>query len=187
MDRAAQILNAAKVCAQKDGLHNASIKNIAKCANISTGLIYRYYKNKSYLIEALVINITDTMIQLLDIDNLQHKHSSNVHLEKTQSTSMPDIQDDIFLLMDIAAEAFRNERYKSIISTAHRRLRQNIVNHEKMMNPDADERTLHTRIYFLSILIDGLLVQESRKGYAADTNFNDLTNKIAFCVKNPPY
>lgn len=61
MDRSTQILNAAIICMREKGFHNASIKNVAKCANISTGLIYRYYKNKDALIEALVINVTDKM------------------------------------------------------------------------------------------------------------------------------
>ncbi|MFA7940699.1 TetR/AcrR family transcriptional regulator [Klebsiella oxytoca] len=187
MDRSTQILNAAIICMREKGFHNASIKNVAKCANISTGLIYRYYKNKDALIEALVINVTDKMIHLFEKDGLQHEYSPEILPGTNANTFMHDIQNDIFMLMDIAAEAFRNNRYREIMSTAHHRLRQNIINHEIKMNPDVGEKTLHTRFYFLSILIDGLIVQQSRKGHATDGDLNDLINNIAFCAKKRQY
>lgn len=183
MDRSKQILNAAKICMRKEGFKNTSIKNIAQCANVSTGLIYRYYKNKDCLIEALVINITDKMIH--QFENCVREYDSTPDADQMENLTsvLPNVQSDIFMLMDIAAEAFRYNRYRDIISTAHNRLRQKIVNHEKKINPDENETTLHTRFYFLSILMDGVIVQRSRKGHAIDNQLNDLIDNIVRCTK----
>ena len=50
MDRTVHILMAAEECMLEKGFHGTSVQDIAKRAGISTGLIYRYYKNKDCFI-----------------------------------------------------------------------------------------------------------------------------------------
>ncbi|HBW1604145.1 TPA: TetR/AcrR family transcriptional regulator [Klebsiella pneumoniae] len=185
MDRSTQILDATKICVQRHGFHNASIKKIAKCAGVSTGLIYRYYKNKEDLIEALVKSVVDHMIRALDNDSKQQISQSDILLEESSHSFLSIIQDDIFMIMDIAAEAFRNEKYREIISDSHCKLLQNIINHEKKTNSSMDITTFNTRNYFLSILIDGLIVQRIRKGNLADDELDILIKDIVFHSQNP--
>lgn len=48
--RRKQVIQAAKNCIIRNGLSNLSIKNIAAEAEISTGIIYHYFKNKEELL-----------------------------------------------------------------------------------------------------------------------------------------
>ncbi|PJK09334.1 hypothetical protein CO614_06910 [Lysobacteraceae bacterium NML120232] len=49
-----RILSAAEHCFTEHGFHAASMAQIAKTADISTGLIYRYFSSKSELIHGIV-------------------------------------------------------------------------------------------------------------------------------------
>jgi AcrR family transcriptional regulator len=50
----ARILNAAELCFIQSGFHAASMGEIAKTANISAGLIYRYFNSKSEIVKAII-------------------------------------------------------------------------------------------------------------------------------------
>ena len=52
-DRRSQILDAALVCFDKCGFHQASMHDISAEAGISVGLIYRYFENKEAVISAM--------------------------------------------------------------------------------------------------------------------------------------
>src|SRR3982751_253329 len=52
-DRRCQILDAALVCFAKRGFHQASMHDISAEADISVGLIYRYFENKEAVISAM--------------------------------------------------------------------------------------------------------------------------------------
>ncbi len=49
-----RILNAAKTCFVKHGFHGAGMAAIAEAAEMSPGLIYRYFENKSAIILAII-------------------------------------------------------------------------------------------------------------------------------------
>src|SRR5213595_4067731 len=53
LDRRTQILDAALVCFDKRGFHQASMHDISAEAGISVGLIYRYFANKEAVIAAM--------------------------------------------------------------------------------------------------------------------------------------
>src|SRR6266851_3897369 len=52
-DRRSQILEAAMVCFAKRGFHQTSMHDISAEADISVGLIYRYFENKDAVISAM--------------------------------------------------------------------------------------------------------------------------------------
>lgn len=54
MRLAAKLLEAAKTEFLTKGFRNASLRNIAASAGVTTGAIYRYYANKEALFDALV-------------------------------------------------------------------------------------------------------------------------------------
>lgn len=59
--RTRQILTAAAALMQQHGSHKVSMKAIADEAEVSVGLIYRYYDNKEDLVRAVIINVLDEM------------------------------------------------------------------------------------------------------------------------------
>ena len=59
--RTRQILNAAATVMQQHGSQTASMKAIADEAQVSVGLIYRYYENKEALVCAVILDVLDQM------------------------------------------------------------------------------------------------------------------------------
>jgi len=54
-----RILQAAQQCFIKHGFHAASMAGIAETAGMSAGLIYRYFENKSAIIQAIITQQLD--------------------------------------------------------------------------------------------------------------------------------
>lgn len=176
MNRHDLILRAARTCMIEKGFHNASIKNIAACANVSAGLIYRYFENKESIIEALVRDIVSNMKSHLDD---KPAHDENQPLDIFQrSDFFADLQDNIFMLMDIASAATRNTRYKKLVAEAHNALQDDIVRREKQQHPAMDESIIRTRHYVTTLLLDGVIVQCGRKGYVVDDELRQMINAI---------
>ena len=59
--RTRQILNAAATLMQQQGSRVTSVKAIADKAQVSVGLIYRYYENKEALVRAVIVDVLDQM------------------------------------------------------------------------------------------------------------------------------
>ena len=59
--RTRQILDAAATVMQRHGSQAASMKSIADEAQVSVGLIYRYYENKEALVRAVILDVLDQM------------------------------------------------------------------------------------------------------------------------------
>ncbi|SEK29269.1 transcriptional regulator, TetR family [Kosakonia sacchari] len=176
MNRHELILRAARTCMIEKGFHNASIKNIAACANVSAGLIYRYFENKDSIIEALVTDIVNNMRSHI---NDKPGHDENQPLDIFQESAFwADLQDNIFMLMDIASVATRSARYKKLVAEAHKALQDDIVQREKQQHPTVDESIIRTRHYVISMLLDGVIVQCGRKGYVIDNELRQMINAI---------
>lgn len=185
MDRTVHILMAAEECMLEKGFHGTSVQDIAKRAGISTGLIYRYYKNKDSIIEALVVVITKRMMSHMEKAIAQPKNQTPELFRQNKNNILNQIQNNIFLLMEVSSEATRNEHYKKIIANAHRELQDKIVHHEKELNPHLDEKVIRSRHYFISILIDGIIMQRSRKMNTPNKELEDLINQMLLRVLVP--
>lgn len=59
--RTRQILDAAAAVMQRHGSQASSMKSIADEAQVSVGLIYRYYENKEALVRAVILDVLDQM------------------------------------------------------------------------------------------------------------------------------
>ena len=59
--RREQILAAARRCFLRKGLHNASMQDLIAEAGLSVGAVYRYFKSKDEIINAISQNITGTL------------------------------------------------------------------------------------------------------------------------------
>jgi AcrR family transcriptional regulator len=53
-DRRDQILEAANVCFSQLGIQRTSVQDVARVANVSRGTVYRYFEDRTILIEAAI-------------------------------------------------------------------------------------------------------------------------------------
>jgi AcrR family transcriptional regulator len=66
-----QILAAARTCFLRNGLHNTSMQDLIREADLSVGAVYRYFKSKNEIINAIAEGVAGTLIvQLNEIATL---------------------------------------------------------------------------------------------------------------------
>lgn len=114
-DRREQILSAALGCFARHGFHQTSMHDISAAAGISVGLIYRYFKNKEEVIEALAAehkrHITDLLERAGEAPSLLE--AMEVLFTSHCSEQMPQIISAFVL--DLFAEASRNPRVAKMV------------------------------------------------------------------------
>lgn len=181
MNRSEQILDAAEYCMRHKGFHQTSIQNVASQANVSIGLIYKYYKNKEALIEALVINIVQRMIVLLNADFEKIAHAGGI-THSAQDIVPSKVEKSIVLLMEISSEATRNERIRQIMHHAWQVLKKNFITQEQALNPALDATVIHTRLYVMSLVIDGMIIRRCMKQRDIPASFMSFFDAITFDV-----
>jgi AcrR family transcriptional regulator len=59
--RREQILAAARSCFLRNGLHNTSMQDLIREADLSVGAIYRYFKSKNEIVNAIAENVVGTL------------------------------------------------------------------------------------------------------------------------------
>jgi AcrR family transcriptional regulator len=64
--RREQILEAARVCFLRNGLHNTSMQDLIREAGLSVGAVYRYFKSKNEIINAIAETVAGTLTRYLD-------------------------------------------------------------------------------------------------------------------------
>lgn len=158
MNRNEQILLAAERCMRHKGFHQASVQNIAAEAGISIGLIYRYYKNKEAIIEALVVMTVQRLKDLHDAD-LDFLAQS----DSTAGLLSPEVEHNIALLMEVSSEATRNPHIRQIITDAWQELKANFIQQQQALHPECDAGKTHARLYAISLIIDGIIIRRSMK------------------------
>ena len=80
-----RILEAAKIEFDKNGIINSKISNIAKRANVGEASIYRYFKEKLYLVRFVAFNYWKEQREVFNIykkDNINHQSNG---LDKVNS------------------------------------------------------------------------------------------------------
>lgn len=178
MNRSEEILEAAEYCMRQKGFNQTSVQSIARQANVSVGLIYKYYKNKEAIIEALIKNVVQRMINLLkdDLDNLAHAGKVTHSAHDVVSI---EVEQSIVLLIDISAEATRNERIRQIIYDAWQALKENFITQEQALNPALNAEIIQTRLYVMSLIIDGMTIRRCMKQREIDGSFMTFLDAIS--------
>ncbi|THB86123.1 TetR/AcrR family transcriptional regulator [Pantoea allii] len=185
MNRSEEIFEAAEYCMRQKGFYQTSVQSIARQANVSVGLIYKYYKNKEAIIESLIKNVVQRMIDLLkdDLDSFAHagKFTRSAH----DAVSI-ELEKSIALLIDISAEATRNERIRQIIYDAWQVLKENFIIQEQALNPALDAEIIQTRLYVMSLIIDGMTIRRCMKQREIDSRFMSFIDAIRRDITHHP-
>lgn len=177
MNRSEQILAAAEQCMRLKGFHQTSVQNIAQQADVSIGLIYKYYKNKEAIIEALVTNVVQRMISLLNADFERIAHR-DVHYHQAEDIVPVEVESSIILLMEVSSEATRNQRIQQIMKDAWQELKNNFITQEQQRHPEQDANAIHTRLYVMSLIIDGIIIRRCMKQADIAPDFMPFFNAV---------
>ncbi|MFT3998415.1 MAG: helix-turn-helix domain-containing protein, partial [Asticcacaulis sp.] len=115
--RAVAILDASVRCVMRNGFHATTMAEIAAEADMSVGIIYRYFKNKEAIIEAIVAQgVSEVETRLEEVKFLQ-----GPELAEHMLAAIPEIiasnaeRNRSGLRLEIYAEAARNPRVETIV------------------------------------------------------------------------
>lgn len=181
MNRSDQILDAAEQCMRQKGFHQTTIQNIASQADVSIGLIYKYYKNKEAIIEALIKNVVQRMIALLNADFAKIAHAGGI-IHSAQDIVPPDVEKSIVLLIEISSEATRNERIQQIMHDAWQTLKNNFILQQQGFNPALEANVIQTRLYVMSLVIDGMIIRRCMKQRDVPISFMSFFDTVTHDV-----
>ncbi|QOY37290.1 TetR/AcrR family transcriptional regulator [Anaerobacillus isosaccharinicus] len=116
--RRQQIIEAAKHCIVTKGLPHFSIKDIAKAANLSTGVIYHYFENKDdLLVDVLKDSFSNTEKLVKETVDAASNYNNKMKAYLETVAKVPDENPDFYIiLLNYLAQAPYNEELKRIIS-----------------------------------------------------------------------
>jgi TetR/AcrR family transcriptional regulator, repressor for uid operon len=106
--RRAQILRAAGICFVEKGFHQSSVAEIARTAEISMGLLYRYFPNKEAIVHAFAEQDRMMLAQALnELARCQHLHAGvEVFIERVFAAMYGSA--DLRIASEVLAECGRN-------------------------------------------------------------------------------
>lgn len=115
--RRKQIIKAAKHCIVTKGLAHFSIKDIAKEAQLSTGVIYHYFENKDdLLVDVLKDSFSDTELLVQKNVELATSYQEKIDAYLKTVAEVPDKNPDFYIiLLNYLAQAPYHNELKRII------------------------------------------------------------------------
>jgi AcrR family transcriptional regulator len=178
-----RILNAAQSCFVRSGFHSASMANIADAAEMSPGLIYRYFQNKNAIILAIIelqlVESRNKIRELRATDDL-----AAAVLEYFDAQDCPDKNSlSAALFLEMSAAATRDEEIATALKRYDQTVRQEFAN---WLSRGANEgghalppRVVPERALGLVCLVEGLKVRKARE---SDLDRSVLKNTIELII-----
>ncbi len=162
-----RILKAAQQCFVRHGFHAAGMAGIAAAAEMSPGLIYRYFDNKNAIILAIIER--QLAEKRANIDSLQ----AQPDWEQRISTLFAGWQrgDDTLmnaaLFLEMSAEATRDAQIAEAIAAADRDARERFLQwlsqHAEAQGAAPAPADLRARALALQSFIEGLAIRAVRE------------------------
>jgi AcrR family transcriptional regulator len=126
---------------------------IAQQAGMSVGQIYRYFANKEAIIRAIVEQIVEQREQQI---GAVHRNESVALIARHALSSLEEeVRDNHVLMLEIAAEATRNEAVLRIVQESDLRLRQFAAATYRRQEPDLSEADAMARAAMMAALLTG--------------------------------
>lgn len=161
-----RILNAARRCFIEHGFHAASMATIAEAAQMSAGLMYRYFENKQAIVLAIVEQQLEENRVLLEQLHSSQQFTAGLiaAIEQWRSGARPI---NPALYFEIAAQATRNPRIAAAMQHSEEVTRAGLqawIESPRSaggygLSPDAAA----TRALLLRSLVLGLVLYAARK------------------------
>lgn len=159
-----RILRATRRCFVDSGFHAASMASIAETADMSAGLIYRYFESKNAIMLAIIQQHLDEV--QVDIQRLRagkeavasHIMERFVGWQRNQSASL-----EPGLFLEIVALATRDPQVADALMAADRRIHAELGDWLRRAWQAADrplaQAEVAERVFVLRCFIEGLIVR----------------------------
>ncbi|QIK81691.1 TetR/AcrR family transcriptional regulator [Lysobacter sp. HDW10] len=161
-----RILSAAQQCFIEHGFHAASMASIAETAEVSAGLIYRYFANKN----AIILAIVDRQLELLRND-IQLNRQVDLAAEMADNYGRTRTLDsrgmNAALLLEMSAEATRDPQIAAALdhydTTLRAALIDWLVRGKQTGGHELPADAARARALILQCLFEGLKLRETRE------------------------
>jgi AcrR family transcriptional regulator len=167
MERAREILDAAREIFAREGYAALSMRSVASHIGVSLSTVQHYYKSKEALLEALLLYMMDSYQK--QIDAVTHEMASADRVAQFMAAMeifLADIKNPMTsgVFVEVWALANRNPYAAKILETIHARERKAVSRLIRNLAPATDNADLDIRAILIPALIDGLLLRIARKG-----------------------
>ena len=162
-----RILRAAKRCFVDDGFHAASMADIARRAEMSAGLIYRYFDSKNDIVRAIIERQMEEARALLDaIGSSQDLVAALLdHFERWSRPRDEEMSAALFL--EMAAESTREPQIAALVQAADReircRLQEALRRSAAAAGAELAPEVVERRALVLQCVIEGVMVRAVRQ------------------------
>ena len=173
-------MNAARDLFAAKGFHQSAMAELAAAAQVSVGQIYRLFKGKEDIIEAIVKS--DTHEREAMILNLQtHLDAGEISIERTFELLLLEVMDNPHeaLSFDILAEGFRNARVGGTITDMCKGLRKSLRDFACVANPNLSGEALRSAEEMILACLFGL---GHRSLSAPDISAERTASRAAFMI-----
>lgn len=128
---------------------------IATEAQMSVGQIYRYFPSKEAIVHAIVERIVAKRLQWMLNRDKQVNFAAVLARREPFRPGYEDEHSDRILMLEITAEASRNNAVAEIVREADRRIRSQAVSLVRADYPELTEQEAAIRVEFMSVLAEG--------------------------------
>lgn len=165
-----RILDAAQTCFAERGFHGASMAAIAETAQMSPGLIYRYFEGKSQIIRGIVEQQLELMADQLKRPDHSPRTIADLlfdgyYINERQHDGQPWLHPG--LIMEISAEAARDPIIGSALrdfdETVQARIEDWMRKPPEQNGLGIPESEVATRALMLRLIVDGLKMRQPRQ------------------------
>lgn len=154
--RRAEILEAARNCVADYGFQGTSVDRIAAEAGVSVGLLYRFFKSKAAIVQAIIIEEVEAQLaqlsKAIDSHSLDAGGVSKLAMRALGGGTLDPKR--VAMMFEISAEVCRNAELRAFLRDRHARsfatLREELVN--KGADPAEAAETLQ-RIELTSAIV----------------------------------
>lgn len=154
-----QLIATARHCFLEKGLHGTSVSYIAAQAGLGPGQMYRLFKNKDDIIEAVVHDIVSGRVQQMVRDS---RHLEKVaHFLQSQGSEDADRLREDALLMEVNAESLRNPRLKTILMQADNLMREEGKQLIGEVHPELSHQQTAQLMELVAVMTEGACYRRS--------------------------
>lgn len=162
-----RILSAAQACFVQSGFHAASMAQISETADMSPGLIYRYFENK----HAIILAIIEQQLEVVRCKIRQLPASADLaegmveHFEEHDTGNRDSMSSALFL--EMSAEATRDPQVAAALQRFDETVRNELLEwlgrSERRGGHGLPPGLARERVLMLVCLLEGLKVRKARE------------------------
>lgn len=180
LTRKEQVLNGAKSCIVKNGLSNISIKDVAEESQVSTGIIYYYFKNKEdVLLQVLKESFRQSHEKVMETVEPLKTSSEKLKKHLENINSVPKDNFEFYpILLNYLGEATHNDEVKKIVNKFFKNLNNYTEEYlYENIKDQSEVKKLSVMIYALGLGL-GIMWSMDNKLYDLDEMDQSVKNLI---------